>query len=217
MIMFFKPEKYVLSYCNFIWTNICEKGGYISEFRWKDILLISKSAIQVVKSFELFSYPKYWKLEEYATYQCEHFFCQSTIKHDFIVLYYTLELFFTLVFISKFDFIISGIQVLKGQVKGQLSQPIAQFVKWRPMATCKATMGVNPHVSVAEPSFEGRIRKPATPSFSARVLAIVRLLQPPEGDARNAEWNFAWKLAWNLNLFWLMTRLRIDSSKYLIS
>ena len=52
-------------------------------------------------------------------------------------------------------------------------------------------MGVNPHVSVAEPSFEGRIRKPATPCFSARVLAIVRLLQPPEGDARNAEWNFA--------------------------
>ena len=116
----------------------------------------------------------YWKLEEYAMYQCEHFFCQSTIKHDFIVLYYTLELFFTLVFISKFDFIISGIQMLKGQVKGQLSQPIAQFAKWRPMATCKVTMGVNPHVSVAEPSFEGRIRKLATPSFNARVLAIVR-------------------------------------------
>ena len=74
----------------------------------------------------------------------------------------------------KFYCLISGNQKLKDQVKGVQFQSIAQFAKWSPMATCKATMGVNPHASVAEPSFEGRIRKPATRSFSARVPAIVR-------------------------------------------
>ena len=173
MIMFFKPEQYVLSYCNFIWTNICERGGYT--YLWiqmKGHSFDFKKCYSSSQIFWTFFIPQVLKIGRICNVSMWTFLLPKYNKTWF---HCTLSYSWTiLVFISKFDFIISGIQVLKGQVKGQLSQPIAQFVKWRPMATCKATMGVNPHVSVAEPSFEGRIRKPATPSFSARVPAIVR-------------------------------------------